>query len=127
MLTETALRNLKQQLDVYLSLLAQAAETIQVQDISNYPVFMVYQSEEHPGLGLPVVAAQPGEENFNWSINATTLEELAAKKVVAMENVDRFRAVYKTHSNAICCLVWHEDGGQFVFLPASENQKLEAE
>lgn len=118
MLNEQALRNLKDKLDVYLPLLSQAAETIKDQDISNYPVFMVYESEEHPGIGLPVVAAaQKGPEVFGWSINATTLEELVAKKIVAMENVDRFRSVYKTHPNAICCLVWHENAGQFVFLP----------
>jgi hypothetical protein len=117
MLNEQALRNLKDKLDVYLPLITQAADTIQDQDISNYPVFMVYESEEHPGLGLPVVAAQQGEGQFGWSINATTLEELAAKKIVAMENVDRFRSVYKTHPDSICCLVWHEAAGQFVFLP----------
>ncbi|MEL7219967.1 MAG: hypothetical protein AAGJ93_01535 [Bacteroidota bacterium] len=117
MLNEQALRNLKDKLDVYLALLSQAADTIKTQDISNYPVFMVYEAEEYPGIGLPVVAAQEGEGAFGWSINASTLEEMVAKKIVAMENVDRFRSVYKTHPNAICCLVWHEDAGQFVFLP----------
>jgi len=115
MLGEKALHQLQSNLKPYLSLLTQAAESIRTQEISNYPVFVLYQQEEHPGIGLPLIAAE--QTTITWSVNASTLEELAAKKIVAMENVDRFREVYKTHPNDLCCLVWHEAHGQFVFLP----------
>lgn len=118
MLSEKALHGLKNQLQPFLLLLVKTATAIKDQDISNYPVFVVYQEEEAGGLGLPVVAADATSEG--WSVNATTLEELAAKKVVAMENVDRFTTVYKTNEGALCCLVWQEGAAQFVFIPATD-------
>ncbi|WP_020536406.1 hypothetical protein [Lewinella cohaerens] len=118
MLSEKGLHDLKKQLHPYLLLLVKTANTIKDQDISNYPVFVVYQEEEAAGLGIPVVAAEATTEG--WSVNASTLEELAAKKVVAMENVERFTTVYKTNEGAICCLVWHEGNAQFVFIPATD-------
>lgn len=118
MLSEKGLHSLKKQLHPYLLLLVKTANSIRDQDISNYPVFVVYQEEEAAGLGIPVIAAEATTEG--WSINASTLEELAAKKVVAMENVERFSSVYKTNEGAICCLVWHEGNAQFVFIPATD-------
>ena len=118
MLSEKGLHGLKKQLHPYLLLLVKTANSIRDQDISNYPVFVVYQEEEAAGLGIPVIAAEATTEG--WSINASTLEELAAKKVVAMENVERFSSVYKTNEGALCCLVWHEGNDQCVFIPATD-------
>lgn len=118
MLSEKALQELQHQLQPYLLLLVKTANAISDQNISNYPVFVVYQEEEAAGLGLPVVAAEATKDG--WSINATTLEELATKKVVAMENVERFIPVYKSNEGAICCLVWQEDDARFVFIPATD-------
>lgn len=117
MLGEKSLHQLQSNLKPYLSIITQAADSIRTQEISNYPVFILYQQDEQPGIGLPLIAATEGASK--WSANASTLEELATKKIVAMENVDRFREVYKTHPNDLCCLVWHEEHGQFVFLPQS--------
>ena len=123
MLSEKGLHGLEKQLQPFLLLLVKTANAIMDQDISNYPVFVVYQEEEAAGLGLPVIAAEATPDK--WSINVTTLEELAAKKVVAMENVDRFTSVYKTNEGAICCLVWHEGNAQFVFIPATDADAAE--
>lgn len=118
MLSEKGLHGLEKQLQPFLLLLVKAANAVKDQEISNYPLFVVYQEEEAAGLGLPVVSAEATPDK--WSINVSTLEELAAKKVVAMENVERFTAVYKTNEGAICCLVWHEGNAQFVFVPATD-------
>ena len=117
MLGKKSLHQLQSNLKPYLSIITQAADSIRTQEISNYPLFVLYQQDEHPGIGLPLIAATARANK--WSVNASTLEELVAKKIVAMENVDRFREVYKTHPDDLCCLVWHEDHGQFVFLPQS--------
>ena len=115
MLSEQKLYNFKKELSVYHTMLIQAAENIADQDISNYPVFVAYQQEEEAGLGLPLIAAAP--DTAQWSVNVSTLEELVAKKVVAMEQVDRFRSVYNTHTHDLCYLVWHEGTAQFIFVP----------
>ncbi len=115
MLSENELKILQQQLQPILPLIAQAADVIIDQDVSRYPVFIVSKSLEDIGLGLPVV---PGTTNAgDWSVNASTLEELAAKQVVAMEKVDQFRSIYKSNSPSLCMLVWREGPAQFAFLP----------
>ena len=118
MLREKALHALQEQLRPYLSLLVKTADAVRDQDISNYPVFVVYREAEAAGLGLPVVAAEATAEG--WSVNATTLEELATKKVVAMENVERFIPVYRSNEGTLCFLVWREDDARFVFIPATD-------
>ena len=114
MLTEEKLHELKTQLQVHLPLLGKTAEAITDQDISNYPVFVAHQAGEEFGLGLPVIATH---DDLPWSINVSTLEELASKQIVAMEKVESFTALYKTHPNDLCLLVWNDGAAQFVFLP----------
>lgn len=121
MLSEKELHELRQVLLPYLPLLEKAAASVQDQDISNYPIFVLYQQEENAGLGIPVVAGTP--ENTGWSVNVSTLEELATKKVVAMENVERFSSVYKTNPQALCCLVWNGGAAQIVFIPGAGQEE----
>lgn len=121
MLIEKELHQLREDLLAYFPLLETTASSVQDQDISNYPVFVLYQQEENAGLGIPVVAGST--ENTPWSINVSTLEELATKKVVAMENVERFTSVYKTNPEALCCLVWNEGAAQIVFIPGTGQKE----
>ncbi|MEL6832563.1 MAG: hypothetical protein AAFP77_06210 [Bacteroidota bacterium] len=121
MLSEKELHQLRQVLVPYLPLLEKTAESVMDQEISNYPVFVLYQQEENASLGIPVVAADA--EKASWSINVSTLEELATKKVVAMENVERFTSVYKTNTQALCCLVWNGGSAQIVFIPGTKQQE----
>jgi len=115
MLTEKRLHELKAQLQPHQALLTQTIQSVRDQDISNYPIFVVYQEEEVLGLGLPVIAAAATKDQ--WAVNISTLEELVAKNVMAMENVERFSAVYKSNNSALCCLVSSEGQSQIVFIP----------
>ncbi len=115
MTPEESLQQLQHALRPYLPLMGNAAESVRDQDISNYPVFAVFPHNGEVGVGLPLVDGT--DSSHGWSVNVTTLEELAAKTVVAMENVERFTAVYKTHPDALCCLTLHEGAAQFVFIP----------
>ncbi len=115
MLTEKELYRFKKELQPSMDIMEKAIHSIQDQEISKYPVFVVFKEKEEVGIGLPLVVKD--DSNDSWSINASTLEELATKKVVLMENIKRFTDIYKTHQNTACCLVWTEGSGQFVFLP----------
>ena len=115
MLSENQLNTLQQQLQPILPLLTQAADAVVDQDVSHYPIFVVFKSLEETGLGLPVVHGTA--ETGDWSVNASTLEELAAKQVVAMEKVDQFRSIYKSNSPNLCMLVWSDGPAQFAFIP----------
>lgn len=109
------MQQLQHALRPYLPLMGNAAESVRDQDISNYPVFAVFPHSGEVAVGLALVDGT--DSSHGWSVNVTTLEELAAKNVVAMENVERFTAVYKTHPDALCCLTLHEGAAQFVFIP----------
>lgn len=119
MLDAQKLNALQEALQPFLPLIAKAADAIVDQDISNYPIFVVYQKEEQAGLGLAVVAGT--EKNDHWSVNISTMEELATKQVVAMEKVDSFRKIYQSNPNSLCWLVWQKGAAQIVFVPRPEQ------
>lgn len=108
---------LQTELQPYLPLLGQVADTVLDADVSAYPIFAVHQLELD--LGILVLARQP--EQLRWSVQISTLEEMAAKKLIAMEKVDGFRKVYKNPHEFLCLLVLSDQGAQFVFLPRQDG------
>lgn len=119
MLAEKELYRLKKELQPSLALMQKAVNSIQDQEISNYPIFVVFKESGEVGVGIPLV--KKDDTSDSWSINASTLEELATKKVVSMEKIEQFTSVYKTHQDTICCLVWIQGSAQFVFLPLASE------
>lgn len=89
----------------------EAVQTIRNEQVSNYPILVAYPSFTTINIGLLL---QEGEA---LSFNATTLEELAVKKVVNMEKVNSFREVYKKKSNYFCVFLLERPAPQFVFIP----------
>lgn len=108
-------QQLQTDLQTYLPLLQQAAETVRDENVSNYPLFVAYRGEETAAIGLPVI--QQSEGGSAWTVNVTTLEELVARKVVALANIDGFRQVYKEHTGKLCFLIWDEGEARFAFVP----------
>ena len=99
----------------YRSSLAEAAETIRTQDVSNYPIFVASKTELE--LGIPLLLR--GDLPDDWAVNASTLEEFHAKRVIDTEKVDDFRTLYRKHSDEICVFVFLSDGtAKFIFIPA---------
>jgi len=97
--------------------LAEAAETVVDEGVSNYPIFFAYAgdvNEQAPGIYVTDLATKRG---FTWRINITTLEEMVAKTVIPPEKIDPFREVYKKNSDAICFLIVDEEGARFGFVP----------
>ncbi|MEL6394167.1 MAG: hypothetical protein AAFR97_15595, partial [Bacteroidota bacterium] len=65
----------------HLPLLAQAADTVVEQEVSNYPVFLAYFAEDQDmELGLAVTQI-PSSRGRVWAVRITTLEELVARQV----------------------------------------------
>lgn len=112
--TEISYNQLQQDLQPYLNLLGEAAETILDQDVSKYPIFVVHKFDELE-LGIPLL--QRAEPSILWSVQASTLEELVAKRLVQIEKVDQFRSVYKDPRDYLCLFVLMDGGANFVFLP----------
>lgn len=112
----TAFSQLEQSLTRFKSLMGKAADTILDQEVSSYPIFVVHQKELE--LGIPLISIDPSQ-NIEWSINASTLEELATKKIIEMAKVPDFKSIYKDPQSFLCLFVLMDSGATFAFLPRS--------
>ncbi|MDX1665716.1 MAG: hypothetical protein R3350_00720 [Saprospiraceae bacterium] len=104
---------LQKELEKYKPTLAKASDVILDQGVSSYPIFVL--SKKPVAIGVALVSMDP--EQSGWNIYASTLEELATKKVVEMEKVEEFKQVYKDPSEFFCLFVLSDLGANFAFLP----------
>lgn len=86
-------------------------QTIRDENVSNYPILIAFPSFTNLNIGLPI------KEEGTLSFNATTLEELATKKIVDMDKVDGFRKLYKEKQDSFCIFLLQKPAPQFVFVP----------
>lgn len=107
------IEKLETELKPYLEVMGKAADAIIDQDVSLYPIFIVHQHTVD--IGLPLIEQKEG--GANWSVNATTLEELATKQIVEMSKVENFKDVYKEPEDQLCLFVLSDLGANFVFIP----------
>ena len=104
---------LEEELKPYIALMGKAADAILDQDISNYPIFVVHQHQVD--MGILLLEKKP--EGPKWSINASTLEELATKNIIEPSRVENFRKVYKDPEAHLCLFFLSELGANFIFIP----------
>lgn len=113
---EATYARIKEVLQPYIVVLGQAADVILDQEVSAYPVFIVHQ--DMIGIGVPLIEQASQSE---WSVNASTLEELVTKQIIQEDKLMAFRQVYKDPRAFFCLLVIEGTGAHFVFLPKSEQ------
>ena len=89
----------------------QTVKTIQDENVSNYPILVAFPSFTNVDIGLPI------NEGKQFSFNATTLEELAMKKVVDLDKIDEFRKLYKEKKDTLCIFLLEKPAPQFIFIP----------
>jgi hypothetical protein len=96
--------------------------TIRDEGVSKYPIFVAHEQEQM-SVGLPLVNA--GSSLTRLSYQATTLEELVAKQIVPMSQLDEFRKIYKSPDDYWCFMTIEIDDDNdtpqthFYFLPHS--------
>ena len=105
------LESLKSEIDKKRDWFTKAVKTILDENISNYPILVGYPAFTDLNIGLPL------SEGKNFSFNATTLEELAMKKIVALEKVDEFRKLFKEKKDSFCIFLLEKPAPQFIFMP----------
>lgn len=109
---EDQYQQIYRELNPYLPILGQAADTILDQDVSLYPIFVV--SAEPIDMGIPLISRP---DTGQWLINASTLEELVTKRIVQEERLDVFRSVYKDPHTHLCLLIFSEGNASIGFMP----------
>ncbi len=108
---------LEEEFRSYKKALSKAADTILDERVSNYPIFVAHKGDAN--LGIPLIKQE--EVSGNWSINASSLEEFAAKKLIRNDRLDDFKAIYKDPEEWLCLFVLEESAAHFVFLPRQDN------
>jgi len=93
--------------------LQEASETIINENISNYPLFVAHQHAVAIGIEL----FDKDQQGINWSFNATTLEEMVAKKIVEVAKLEDFKAIYKSPEEFVCIFILDDDSSEFIFYP----------
>lgn len=103
---------LEKELEIYKKMMFDAATIIINENVSDFPIFIAHQ--QHVEIGLPI--AEKGKVKGNWSINATTLEEMVYKQIIKQENIEEFKKVYKPIETHLCVFILSELGAQFAFI-----------
>ncbi len=108
---------LEEELRSYKKALGKAADTIMDERVSSYPIFVVHKGVAE--LGIPLIKEE--EVAGHWSVNASSLEEFVAKRLIREDRVDDFKAVYKDPAEWLCLFVVDEEGANFIFLPRRDG------
>ncbi len=110
-------QQLEKELAPQIPLLEKAADTVLVQDVSQFPIFIVHQSEID--LGIPLINHL--ETTSLWSVNISTMEEMMAKQVIGADKVENFKSIYKNPGQYFCLFAIMEAGATFIFLPRKKE------
>jgi len=112
---EQQYEQLKQELQPFITMMGKASDTIVVEEVSSYPIFVLHREEV--ALGIPLKEYEG--VLLDWGINASTLEEFVAKQIIQNDKVEDFKKIYKPADSQLCLFVISKDGATFVFLPRS--------
>ena len=104
---------IKEQLELFSSIVKEAGNKIKDEGISNYPIFVAHQDEAN--IGIPLI--KKNDSGGIWSINASTLEEFYTKKLIKEDKLEDFKNLYRNHKYDICYFVLSELGAQYLFIP----------
>ena len=97
----------------------EASDTIRDEGVSKYPIFVAHEQAQM-SVGLPLVQHKAMQTAFSYQ--ASTLEELVAKRIVQLEQLEEFRKIYKDPDTFWCFMTIEIDGDdtpqtKFWFVP----------
>lgn len=113
------LNTLQLDLNFFKESIKEVSQDIINEGFSKYPVFIAHQAE----VKLGEVILDKDELGSNFTVQASTMEELVEKKIILPKNVEKFKKAYKNPEEQCCIFLVTEHGAQFVFVPfESPNQ-----
>lgn len=112
-LLKSYLNTLRLDLNLYKDSIREVSSDIINEGYSKYPVFVAHQQEVK--LGEPILDRE--ELGTNFTIQATTMEELIERKIILPKNTEKFKQAYKDPAVQCCIFLVTEHGAQFIFVP----------
>ncbi|GGG76420.1 hypothetical protein GCM10007415_05240 [Parapedobacter pyrenivorans] len=110
---ESPLKSLQADLDFYSESIKEIAVEIMAEGLSAYPIFIAHQHE----VSLGELILNKDELGTNWSIQASTLEELVERGIIKEDRQAHFVKKYKKPEDFMCLFVVVPEGANFVFYP----------
>lgn len=108
------LESLEKDLKLYKEFIREASETIIQDGVSDYPVFIMHKVPVP--FGELILNAE--ELDAEWSVTATTAEDLIKMGIIQIEKAKQFIANYKPATEQMCLLVLPDVGrANFIFTP----------
>lgn len=117
-LSEKIVQNLKAEIEFYSETMAEVSLDIQVNGISEFPVFIAHQG----GISFGEQILNHTDFGKHWSINTTFLEELIRVGLVTPQGEDQFKAAFKDPEKFFCVLLITDRSAHFVFAPISTSE-----
>lgn len=112
-LLQAYLKTLKMDLNFFRDSLKEVSKEIIDGGYSKYPIFVAHQAE----VKLGEVILDREEIGSNFTIQASTLEEMEERKVILTENASVFKSAFKDPAQFCCIFLVTEHGARFVFVP----------
>lgn len=110
---EKLLKVLKDDLKFYAEMIKEVSTEMIKGKFTQFPVFVAHQHEVK--LGEPILLKEDYARDF--SVNASTLEELTEKKLILPEKVNEFKTSYKNPNEFMCVLLITVAGAHFIYIP----------
>lgn len=107
------LKSLEKDLKYYEESIREISAEILKNKISKYPIFIAHQHE----VSLGEVILDRHELGTEWSIHASTMEELIEVKLILQERKDFFELNFKDPDKFMCLFVIVPEGANFAFHP----------
>jgi hypothetical protein len=109
------LESFRKELKIFKSNIQDASMTILRDEVSKFPIFIAYKDFFPVGEKILVGS----ELSTEWSVNASTAEQLIQEGIIQLEKARIFIASYKPPETHCCILVVPEkrDDAQFVYVP----------
>lgn len=116
------IKELNEDLALHKLMIKNIAMVIIEEEVSNYPIFVAHR-EESLDLGKPLIFRSENENN--WNINVSHLEEFVNKNIINEAMVENFKMVYKDAEKYMCLFVIENDMVNFMFKSYEKDSNLE--
>ena len=117
------IKELNEDLALHKLMIKNIAMVIIEEEVSNYPIFVTHR-EESLDLGKPLIFKNENENN--WNINVSHLEEFVNKNIINEAMVENFKMVYKEPEKYMCLFVIENDAVNFMFKSYEKDSNIEA-
>ncbi|OYU94448.1 MAG: hypothetical protein CFE21_15685 [Bacteroidetes bacterium B1(2017)] len=110
---------LAEDLAFYSPMIKEVSVDLIKEGFTQYPIFVAHQHEVK--LGEPILMREDYAREF--SIHASTLEELIEKKLVLPEREGDFKLNFKNPKEFMCILLLTPGDARFVYVPFKQKKK----